>query len=116
MWYFIQKNNMKFNIKFDSKIGIKHIAEIVSRIWQKTHMLLFFFVLLASIAIGGYIWKQNVYSGEWSNEKKQEYLNTQNKEVIFKENDFNKVVSDIRARKYENSKEYQQIKDIFKPY
>ena len=107
---------MKFDINLDSKIDIKHIAEIISGAWKKIHTLLFFVFLLIFIAIGGYVWKQNVYSGEWSNARKQEYLNTQNKEVIFKENDFQKVSSDISLRKEENSKEYQPIKDIFKPY
>jgi hypothetical protein len=111
---------MKFDFKFNSKstlnIDIKHVAEVASRTWQKMHVLLFFVGLFIFIAIGGYIWKQNIYSGEWSNEKKQEYINTQNKEVIFKEDDFQKVFDDISSRKEENSKEYQPIKDIFKPY
>lgn len=107
---------MKFDIKIDSKMDLKQITETASDVWQKIHMSLFFFALLIAIAIGGYVWKQNVYSGEWSNIKKQEYLNTQNKEVIFKENDFQKISEDILLRKEENTKEYQPMKDIFTPY
>ena len=87
MWYFIRKNNMKFDSKINFKsvttIDIKNFVKAVSRIWKKIHISLFFAVLIIFIVTGGYIWKQNVYSGEWSAEKKQEYLNTQNKEVIF---------------------------------
>ena len=107
---------MKFDIKIDSKIDIKSIFKMASNVWKKIHTLLFFVALLIAIAFGGYIWKQNVYSGEWSNAKKQEYINTQNKEVIFKEADFKNVSDDILSRKDENSKEYQPMKDIFKPY
>lgn len=107
---------MKFDIKIDYKIDVKHITEVVSRVWGKIHTLLFFIVLLIFIAIGGYVWKLNVYSGEWSDVKKQEYLKTQNKETIFNEADFQKVSDDISSRKDKSSKEYQPIKDIFKPY
>lgn len=95
---------------------MKQVVNLVSRIWQKTHILLFFVVLIIFIVIGGYVWKQSIYSGEWSNEKKQEYLNTQNKEVIFKEEDFQKVLNDISSRQDEISKTYQPIKDVFNPY
>lgn len=111
---------MKFDIKFSSKnmatIEMKQIVKVASRIWQKTHTLLFFVILIIFIVIGGYIWKQSLYSGEWSNEKKQEYLNTQNKEVIFNGEDFQKVLNDISSREEEYSKTYQPIKDVFKPY
>jgi hypothetical protein len=107
---------MKFDIKLNSKINIKQITETALHVWRKMHTPLFFFALSVAIVIGGYVWKQNVYSGEWSEVKKREYLNTQNKEVIFKEDAFQKVSDDILLRKEENLKEYQPIKDVFKPY
>ena len=107
---------MKFDIKIDSKIDIKSIFKMASNVWKKIHTLLFFVALLIAIAFGGYIWKQNVYSGEWSNAKKQEYINSQNKEIIFKEADFKKVTNDIQARKNASENPYQPIKDIIKEY
>lgn len=110
------KLNLKFNSGNTSGIHNKSILALISRIWQKTHIILFFLVLIVAIAIGGYVWKQNVYSGEWNDEKKQEYINTQNQGVVFKEDNFNKVLDDISLRKEENLKEYIPVKDIFKPY
>jgi len=110
------KFDIKFNFKNTTKIDTKHIAEVASRVWQKMHMPLFFIVLIAAIIIGGYIWEQSIYSGGWSKEKKQEYLDTKNKEVIFQEKDFQKVFDDITLRKEKSAKAYQPVKDIFKPY
>ena len=111
---------MKFNLKSfsssASNFSKEKIVSLIAHIWQKIHMMLFFVLLFTVIVFGGYIWQQNLYSAGWSAEKKQEYINTQGREVIFKENDFQKVLDDISSRKDENSKEYQPIKDIFKPY
>ena len=111
---------MKIDLKLfysnSSNFSKEKIASLIAHIWQKIHMLLFFVLLFAAIIFGGYIWQQNLYGEGWSAERKQEYTNTQNREVLFKENDFQKVLDDIQARKDENAKEYQPIKGIFKPY
>jgi len=111
---------MKIDLKLfssnASNFSNEKIVSLIAHIWQKIHMMLFFVLLFVAIVFGGYIWQQNLYGAGWSAERKQEYMNTQNKEVIFKENDFQKVLDDIQARKDENAKEYQPIKDIFKPY
>ena len=106
----------KFNFNSSININPKNIGGIFLKIWQKTYMILFFLILTAFIAIGGYVWQQNVYSGEWNSEEKQKYINTQNKEIIFKENDFQKITDDIVSRRGENLEEYKPVKDIFKSY
>lgn len=111
---------MKLNIKLfsgsTSSFNKEKIVSLIAHFWEKIHTWLFFFLLLVVIAFGGYIWQQNLYGEGWSMEKKQEYMNTQNKSVLFKEKDFQKVINDIQMRKEENAKEYQPIKDIFKAY
>jgi hypothetical protein len=95
---------------------IKHAGELATRIWRKLHAALFFVFLIIIILIGGYIWQQSVYNGQWSSEKQQTYLNSQNNGVVFKEADFQKVLNEMQVRKNEISKEPKQLKDIFKPY
>ena len=99
-----------------SNFNKEKIVSLIAHIWQKIHIMLFFILLSISIFFGGYVWQQNLYGSGWSAEKKQEYINTQNKNVIFKENDFQKILDDIQTRTNENTKEYQPIKDIFKTY
>ena len=111
---------MKINFKLfsnnASNFSKEKIVGLIAHIWKKIHTILFFVLLFLAIVFGGYIWQQNLYGAGWSTERKQEYTNTQNKEVIFKGDDFQKVLDDIQARKEENSKEYKPIKDIFKAY
>jgi len=110
------KFNLNLNFKNTSIPDMKHAKKLAAHIWEKTHIALFFFFLIVAIAIGGYIWQQKIYNGEWSPEKKQTYLNSLNSGVVFKEDDFQKVLNSIQARKDENAKKYEQLKDIFKAY
>jgi hypothetical protein len=105
---------MNLNIKaaFDKK----KISALFGNLWRKVRTSLFFGFFVALIVLGGYIWRQSLYKGDWSVQEKQEYLNAQNKGVVFQEDDFKNVVSDIQARQIENAKPYQPLKDIFQPY
>ena len=111
---------MKFNFKPGSKKiavpNMKQLAGVLGKIWQKIHTTLFFIFLFALIALGAYIWRQSLYNGGWSDEKKQAYLDSRDKGVIFKDADFEKVMSTIQARKEEYSKVIQPAKDVFQSY
>ena len=107
---------MQFGFKNIKKINIKQATEKVARVWQRINTTLFFIFLFSIIALGGYIWQKSLYGAEWSYERKQEYMASQDKKILFKENDFKKAIADIQARKEESEKQYEPIKDIFKPY
>jgi hypothetical protein len=84
--------------------------------WQKIHRFIFFVVLICLIGLGWYIWQKSLTGGEWSSERKQEYLDAQNKSVVFKEEAFRKALADIERRKENNAVDKKEIKDIFKSY
>jgi len=111
---------MKIDLKLfsdnASNFNKEKIVSLIAHIWRKIHRILFFGLLFAAVILGGYIWQQNLYGKGWSAERKQEYINTQSKEVIFKEENFQKALDNISSRNDENSKKYQPIKDIFQPY
>jgi hypothetical protein len=111
---------MKLNLQFisngASKLNMKKTVEAVLNLWEKTHVFAFFIFLFAFIALGGYFWQQNLYGSGWSNEKKQEYLNSQDRGIVFRENDFQSAIDEMQMRKEENSSEIQPLKDIFQPY
>lgn len=99
-----------------SMLNMKRITSLSVNVWNKVHMLLFFSLLLCAIGLGGYVWQRNVSGSNWSEEKKQEYLNMQSAKIIFKEKDFKKAMDDIQMRKRKNPNGYRPIKDIFMPY
>jgi hypothetical protein len=109
--------NIRLGFRKNKSISIvKQAGSFLASAWQKTHAILFFIYFVALISLGIYLWQQNMSGKEWSAEKKQEYMNTQNKRVIFKESDFQKAVDDIQVRKNASNSAFQPIKDIFKPY
>ncbi|EKD46434.1 MAG: hypothetical protein ACD_67C00237G0001 [uncultured bacterium] len=88
----------------------------VGNLWQKSYKAILVILLVVAIASGAYIWRKSLSGGQWSEEKKQEYLNAQNKGVIFKEGDFKKATEDVEMRKKKADGEQESIKDIFKAY
>lgn len=110
---------MKLNLNFKNSplnLDLKHVKDMAAVLWKKIHTLLFFSFLLCMIGLGGYIWQRNVSGSGWSEEKKQEYLNTQNKRTIFRESDFRKAIEGTQKRKNNISEDYQGVRDIFKSY
>ncbi|NTW26959.1 MAG: hypothetical protein HGA36_01405 [Candidatus Moranbacteria bacterium] len=106
-------------MKFDFKIGSKSKKPLLPAIglfWQKIYKIIFLIFLLIALALGWYVWHTSLSGGEWSAEKKQEYLNSQTKGVVFNENNFKKVLLDIEERKQYVVSDDQTKKDIFKSY
>ena len=110
---------MQFDFKLDNKKTITSKTQLITvagHFWQKIYKIIFFILLLCMIALGAYFWQKNLLGEAWSAEKKQEYLDSQNKDVIFKENDFKKALIDIEMRKNGDTDNQEIIKDIFKSY
>lgn len=110
-------------MQFDFKLGLKktttsktQLIPMIGIFWQKIYKIVFFIFLIGMVVLGGYIWQKSLSGGEWSAEKKQEYLDAQNKSVVFKESDFKKALSDVETRRQENTDSQQPAKDIFKAY
>ncbi len=71
-----------------------------------------FFLLAASFCV--YIWYSYVYDSQWSEVRKQEYINSKDKDVTFDLVKFHEIVGESENRKQEYSKESDQINDIFR--
>ena len=106
----------KINLKSLSDFDIKKIIDVLARTWQKIHTFVFFVLLAISIALGIYIWQNNIYGGGWTDDRKQEFLNSQNRGIIFRKDEFQRVINDIQRRQSNVIQDNKQLKDIFKPY
>jgi hypothetical protein len=111
---------MKFDFKFGDKKTSISTARLVSAagfFWQKISKIVLVVFLGAMIFLGGYIWQKSLSGGAWSDEKKQEYLDTQNKEVILNESSFEKAFLNVEMRKKNISNDNTKVrKNIFKTY
>lgn len=98
------------------KLNPKDILPKLVWFWSKISKAVLVLFFAALVALGAYIWYQSLYSGQWSADKKQQYLDSQEKSVTLKTREFNKALEDIDQRKQAFEAEQQPAKDIFIPY
>ena len=75
-------------------------------------MLLF----VATLFIGGYVWYENIYRGQWSEEEKQKYIESTFKETVFNQDAFLKAMDQVRKRADSHMTDLEVGKDIFQVY
>ncbi len=105
-------------MKLDTSINLEK-EKIISGLeyfWKRVYKILFFVSLVCVIVFGAYIWNQNLYSSTWSNAKKQAFMGTQDKGVVFNENNYRKALEIISQRSQNNAKAPDVGKDFFLPY
>lgn len=107
---------IKLNAEKNFKLDIGSVGHFTGTIWNKSRTVIFFVLLVLSILTGGLIWRQSLLGAGWSQERKQEFLDSQNKNVEFKQQSYQKVTEQIEDRKNQSLEEYQPIKDIFASY
>ncbi len=93
-----------------------NVISIVESFRRKIYRVIFFLLLLASIFFGGYIWHQNLYSSTWTADRVQEFVNTQDKGIVFNENNYKKALDIIGRRNQENAKSPSAGSDFFVGY
>lgn len=110
--------NLKF--KFDSKVNKKmdfeSVVNFAGRLWRKSRTFLFFLFLAASIFGGGFIWQQSLSGSGWSQQRKQEFMDSQNKNVEFNQKPYQKIIEQIEIRSSVIAEEYRSVKDVFATY
>jgi hypothetical protein len=102
--------------KSNKSFSFKNIVPMCARLWEKSYKFIFVLFFAALVGLGAYIWYQSIYSGEWNADKKQQYLDSQEKSVTLKMGDFNKALNDIDQREKAFHADYTPIKDVFVPY
>lgn len=106
-------NFLKF--KKDS-LASKNILKYCFDFWDRYFKVFFLLFSLAILFSGVYFWFQIAYRSDWNAEQKKQYQNSQNKEVEFREQQFNKVVEEVNRKKDAYDKSIQVGRDIFASY
>lgn len=106
----------KFNSKGNKKMDFESVVNFAGRLWKKSRTFLFFLFLAASILGGGFAWQQSLSGSGWSQQRKQEFMDSQNKNVEFNQQSYQKISEQIEERNNVIKGEYQPAKDIFATY
>ena len=94
-----------------------NLAEKLARIrifLKEKNKWILFFIFLFFMGYCVYLWHSYVYNPKWSESRKQEYISTKEREVIFKKDKFDSVISEIKKRKENYQKSAENTPDIFK--
>lgn len=80
----------------------------------KRNRILLLVFSLAIFSYCAYLWYSYLYQPNWSEDKKQEYIESKKEEeVVFNKNKFNKIMAEIENRKNYFQKSVENIPDIF---
>lgn len=74
-------------------------------------------IMLAALAAAGYcvhIWYNFIYKPEWSDARKQEYINSKDKGAVFNRVKFQNIVDEFKARQDRSVKATEDLTDIFR--
>ncbi len=90
------------NLKTAVNIDKEKIFLKMENFWKKIHKILFFGLLVAAIIFGGYVWNRSLHSSTWSTEKRQDFINAQEKGITFNEINYKKALDIIKKRSEQN--------------
>lgn len=105
------KINFKNNIQ---KIRSINYRELFFKVLNEGNRWIIFISLVVMVLFCINLWYRYIYHSEWSEEKKKEYLNSQERGVVFDRERFNVVISQQEKRKSEFEKETEKQEDIFR--
>lgn len=105
-----------FEFKFEkSDLNVKKLTGKVFYFWIKHRKAIFIVMLLAVCGMGIYLFYKNLYKERWSKEDEIQYINSQRRDVNFKEDKFKKVIEEIERKASAHESEFQPVNDIFRP-
>ena len=81
--------------------------------WLRHQTFIFILLLVISICLGAYVWFQGMYQSAWSDEKKQEFLKTQDTDIRLKGADMEKVLNEMKKRKTIMESQDGETRNIF---
>jgi len=104
-----------FSFKKNS-LNTGNVARCCFDFWNKHYRSVFFVFSFAILSLGMYFWYQSLYRSDWSNEEKNQYKKTQNKEVELREQEFKKVIEEIERKRNSFGVAPRLVKNIFESY
>lgn len=100
-------------IKIDKRQILEFLNKAKCFLLEKRRWVL---LAIALIALGycGFLWYKFVSKPQWSESKRQEYINTKENKLKFDQGKFDKAIGEIEKRKSEYNTKTENITDIFR--
>ncbi len=95
------------------KNNLKKIWQKIASAWNFWYRVVFFFLLAGFMLAGIYLWYGKIHAFKWSEEEKNEYVQTKMRVVNLKEDKFEKLLRIVENKKTMFEKTNPAARDIF---
>ncbi len=103
------------NLFNKKELNLKKISLKAFNFWVSHRVIFFILILLAVFGLGLYFSYKNLYKDPWNEEKRNQYISTQRKEINFQEENFKQAVEEIEEKEKNYQGDFYPINDIFSP-
>lgn len=105
---------LKLDKKKVRKIKKGEMIPFLIGFWNRKYKIFLGMVLIAALALGGFIWYQSLYTSAWSEQERESYRMTKDTGINFREKDFSKAMQIVDDRSVEYQNEQLKRRDIFR--
>lgn len=100
--------------KFKGAMNPKHLKRVVVSFLLKRMNYFIYILMFLLTGFFVFLWYTHIYNSQWDELKKQEYINSKDKGVVFNERVFNDIVQEMDSRNQEFQKTKDNLEDIFR--
>lgn len=105
---------MKINVdKLKNKLNPRFLLGGASSLLEKKSKYLIFALMLSLVAYGSFVWYRYVYSSEWNDSRKEEYMSTKDRGTVLNKGRFDEIVAEKEKRNTDYQKDMKGFRDIF---
>jgi hypothetical protein len=81
--------------------------------WYQHYKKLFLVGFIGVLGSGGYFWYSNLYQYQWTEEKKNQFVEQHFKATVFREKQFRQLVDGLKDRAKRHEEPVSLARDIF---
>lgn len=89
------------------------IRKALAHAWLRYYKFVFFAYFAAVLGGGAYAWYKSSYGTSWTQAQKEEYMNSKDTSVSFRENDFRRALEDLEERRKHYEEQLPETRNIF---
>lgn len=95
------------------KSGIKNGIKSFFASWLKNGDIVFIVVFIIFSCYGTFLMYQSLYISDWTEEEKNNYISSQQKNIQLKEGRLAEIIAEIDRRRMETRREIDSVDNIF---
>ena len=101
-------------MRFKFKIKKVNPLKSVSSFFRKRKGLILLFIFLGLTGYSMFLWYIFIYNSEWSENSRNDYMNSKEFDVVFSNSKFEKMIQEIDSRLQRSQENIDNVEDVFR--